>query len=277
MRPIRLRCHATASLSAGLVLATSLALLPQSAYAEEPIPSAPIESAPVVVEPAPVPVAPAPIQPTEPLPATPDPPPPPVEIPAEPAAAVAFVAPTLGQRLLRLGDTGQDVQELQGLLRVSQSGTFDSRTRRAVRRIQRWRGIKATGVVGARTVRALRNQIRGVRPPSRSMSRAKAPAASKRYAAAHIRARYGWGSTQMSCLTIMWTRESDWRFWVSNPNGKYHGIPQTSHLEWGPLGYTRSQYMHSPAIQIKVGAKYIEKRYGTPCQAWTFWRAHRWY
>ncbi len=32
------------------------------------------------------------------------------------------------------------------------------------------------------------------------------------------------------------------------------------------MGYSTSQYMNSPAIQIKVGAKYIKSRYGSPVQ-----------
>jgi hypothetical protein len=35
--------------------------------------------------------------------------------------------------------------------------------------------------------------------------------------------------------------------------------------------------MNSPAIQIKVGAKYIKNRYGSPCNAWSFWRSRHWY
>ena len=61
-----------------------------------------------------------------------------------------------------------------------------------------------------------------------ALPRAGAPAASKRYAAAYISRTYGWGSGQMSCLSALWARESGWRYWVSNPNGRYHGIPQTS-------------------------------------------------
>ena len=68
----------------------------------------------------------------------------------------------------------------------------------------------------------------------------------------------------MSCLSTLWTRESGWRYWVSNPNGIYRGIPQTSSRVWGAMGYSTSQYMNSPAIQIKVGAKYIKSRYGSP-------------
>ena len=193
---------------------------------------------------------------------------------AEPAAAAAFA---LGDRVLRLGDSGPDVVALQELLKVTQSGTFDPATRKAVRKVQRGAGIKAHGVVGPKTLKAIKRAARDKASSSRALPRAGSPAASKRYAAAYIRSKYGWGSGQMSCLAALWTRESGWRYWASNPNGRYHGIPQTSSRVWGAMGYSTSQYMRSPEIQVKVGTNYIKKRYGTPCNAWAFWRSHHWY
>ncbi|MCU0300901.1 MAG: peptidoglycan-binding protein [Candidatus Nanopelagicales bacterium] len=186
---------------------------------------------------------------------------------------------TLGSRVLRRGDTGRDVVALQKLLRVKRTGTFNKATKRAVQQVQRKAGIRAHGVVGPVTLKAIRKADRALkaRASSRSLPRAGSPAASQRYAAAYIAQRYGWGAGQMSCLRALWTRESGWRYWVSNPNGIYRGIPQTSARVWGAMGYTTAQYMRSPEIQIKVGAQYIRGRYGTPCNAWAFWRSHHWY
>jgi hypothetical protein len=114
-------------------------------------------------------------------------------------------------------------------------------------------------------------------PSSRGLPKAGGPAASQRYARAYIAQRYGWGAGQYSCLKVMWMKESAWKYWGSNPNGKYHGIPQTSVHEWSKDGYSTSQYMHDPAVQIRVGARYIKSRYGSPCAAWSFWRNHHWY
>ena len=81
----------------------------------------------------------------------------------------------------------------------------------------------------------------------------------------------------MGCLSVMWERESNWRHWVSNPNGIYHGIPQTSQREWSKDGFSTAEYMKNADVQIRVGARYIKARYGTPCDAWAFWRSHHWY
>ena len=199
---------------------------------------------------------------------------------ADPAAAAPAAAPALGERVLRFGDTGADVVALQALLGVAQTGTFDAATRKAVKKVQRAAGIKAHGVVGPKTLEAITDPAaakRAKKASSRSLPRAGAPAASRAYARAFIASKYGWGSGQMSCLSTLWSRESGWRYRASNPNGRYHGIPQTSAGVWGAAGYTTSEYMSNPEVQIKVGAKYIKSRYGTPCSAWSFWRSHHWY
>jgi peptidoglycan hydrolase-like protein with peptidoglycan-binding domain len=199
---------------------------------------------------------------------------------ATPAPEVAAAVPVaLGDRVLRRGDTGADVTALQQLLRVEQTGTFDAATKRAVKRVQRDAGMEDHGVVGPKTLKAVRKADRERRAgaSSRSLPRAGSPAASQRFARAYIAQRYGWGDGQMSCLRALWTRESGWRYWVSNPNGIYRGIPQTSSRVWGSLGYSTAQYMRSPEIQVKVGAHYIKGRYGSPCNAWAFWRSHHWY
>jgi peptidoglycan hydrolase-like protein with peptidoglycan-binding domain len=227
---------------------------------------------------------PAPVPVTDPaVPATPADP---TVQPAAPAtAAVPAVPLVLGARTLRFGDVGEDVAALQDLVKVERTATFDAATRKAVKRLQRAAGIKANGVVTAKALKRITKQLkkqaaeaRAAKKASRgALPRAGAPAASKRYAAAYISRTYGWGSGQMSCLSVMWGRESGWKYWVSNPNGIYRGIPQTSSRVWGAMGYSTSQYMNSPAIQIKVGAKYIKSRYGSPCNAWAFWRSHHWY
>jgi peptidoglycan hydrolase-like protein with peptidoglycan-binding domain len=210
----------------------------------------------------------------------------PATVPADPALAAPPAAPlALGSRTLRFGDVGEDVAALQKLLKVEQTATFDAATRKAVKKVQRAAGTKANGVVTATVLKKMKRELkkqaaaaRAAKKVSRgALPRAGAPAASKRYAAAYISRTYGWGSGQMSCLSTLWTRESGWRYWVSNPNGIYRGIPQTSSRVWGAMGYSTAQYMNSPAIQIKVGAKYIKNRYGSPCNAWAFWRSHHWY
>ncbi len=109
---------------------------------------------------------------------------------------------------------------------------------------------KAAALAKARA-KAAKARAAKARAASRSLPRAGSPTASQRYAKAYIAQKYGWGAGQFSCLKVMWNRESGWRYWASNPNGRYHGIPQTSSVQWRKYGYTTSQYMRNPAVQIR--------------------------
>lgn len=94
---------------------------------------------------------------------------------------------------------------------------------------------------------------------------------------AHAKSRladYGWASTQWACLKSLWTKESNWRPKAQNKtpvtqirDGKrvrLHagGIPQILGL---------SPTLPAPQ-QIRRGMDYIESRYGSPCNAWSFWK-----
>ncbi len=202
------------------------------------------------------------------------------------APAVAIPAGySLGDRTLRKGKRGADVKALQKLLGVKQTGYFNKKTKKAVKKVEGAYGLKRNGIVSKKTLKYIKKDARAKSRAAKKRSSSSrgglpatgSPAANKRYAAAYIAKEYGWGSSQMSCLSSVWTRESGWRHNVSNPNGKYHGIPQTSSAVWRGMGYSNSAYMNNPDVQIKVGAKYIKNRYGTPCSAWSFWRSHHWY
>lgn len=70
-------------------------------------------------------------------------------------------ASTLGQRVIKKGNRGDDVVTLQRVLAMKgysvggADGVFGRRTKVMVKRFQRRRGLKADGVVGPATVRAL--------------------------------------------------------------------------------------------------------------------------
>lgn len=184
----------------------------------------------------------------------------------------------LGDRVLRRGKKGSDVKELQKLLSHKQTGTFNKTNHKKVKMIERSAGQLVNGVVGVRTLKAIKAHVRAAKSgSSRSTSSTGTPSGNQQWARSYIANQYGWGSGQMSCLVSLWNRESGWRHNVSNPNGRYHGIPQTSSAVWGAQGYSSSQYMNNPEVQIKVGARYIKGRYGTPCGAWSFWQSRHWY
>jgi len=79
-------------------------------------------------------------------------------------------------------------------------------------------------------------------------------------------------AAEFSCLNSIIIRESGWRINAFNPSGAY-GIPQAlPGWKMGP-GWQSSAYVQLRWM-IKV---YIPATYGTPCDAWGFWRGHNYY
>jgi hypothetical protein len=77
-----------------------------------------------------------------------------------------------------------------------------------------------------------------------------------------------------SCLKPMWSNESGWSVTAANPSGAY-GIPQA--LPGDKMASAGSDWRTSASTQIKWGLGYIKDRYGTPCDAWSFWQQHSYY
>jgi hypothetical protein len=91
------------------------------------------------------------------------------------------------------------------------------------------------------------------------------------------RAAHGWGASQarqFGCLNNIWVRESKWNELAGNPARAY-GIPQAS--PGSKMAAEGPDWLTSPQAQIRWGENYIEGQYGTPCQAWAYWQAHKSY
>lgn len=82
---------------------------------------------------------------------------------------------------------------------------------------------------------------------------------------------HGWGAHEFGCLAPMWVGESHWQ--RTEVTGRYLGIPQTTVGVIRDYGFTESEYRESAEVQIRVGLRYIDERYGSPCEAWSFWKA----
>jgi hypothetical protein len=94
--------------------------------------------------------------------------------------------------------------------------------------------------------------------------------------------KYGWDLTQWPCLDRMWWHESSWSpYSVDRSQGsnfdpsKTWGIPQA--FPASKMGNTSQgggpDWVTNPETQINWGLTYIQRAYGSPCQAWASWRA----
>jgi hypothetical protein len=86
--------------------------------------------------------------------------------------------------------------------------------------------------------------------------------------------KLGGNTAQSSCLNQLWQRESGWNPNAQNPSSTAYGIPQFLNSTWASTGIAKTS---DPYRQIDAGLIYVQKRYGTPCGAWSFWQSHKWY
>ena len=95
------------------------------------------------------------------------------------------------------------------------------------------------------------------------------------FAKSYMESEYSWGEDQHSCLVNLWNRESGWRHTADNPNSSAYGIPQA--LPGKKMASAGADWRTNPETQIKWGLNYIDKRYETPCGAWSAFKKKGWY
>jgi hypothetical protein len=86
---------------------------------------------------------------------------------------------------------------------------------------------------------------------------------------------YSWGADEFACYDRIITQESRWRVTAANPHSSAYGLPQA--LPGKRMAAYGADWRTNPATQLAWGLNYVKTRYGTPCQAWSYKRAHGWY
>ncbi|MBA4861148.1 transglycosylase SLT domain-containing protein [Streptomyces sp. PSKA54] len=82
-------------------------------------------------------------------------------------------------------------------------------------------------------------------------------------------------SDQWTCFSNIVDHESDWNYKAVNPSSGAYGLFQA--LPGSKMSSAGADWQTNPATQIKWGLNYMNERYGSPCGAWSFWQANRWY
>ncbi len=73
-------------------------------------------------------------------------------------------------------------------------------------------------------------------------------------------------SKEFICLNALWTKESQWSAVAKNKKSSAYGIPQLLKMK-----------EKDPFRQIDLGIAYAQKRYGTMCNAWAFFKLKGYY
>ncbi|MFJ7148684.1 transglycosylase SLT domain-containing protein [Streptomyces sp. NPDC100445] len=97
------------------------------------------------------------------------------------------------------------------------------------------------------------------------------------YSAAQIQAmaRQMVAGGQFQCFSNIVDHESSWNYQAVNASSGAYGLFQA--LPAGKYASAGADWRTNPATQIKWGLNYMNDRYGSPCQAWSFWQANHWY
>jgi murein DD-endopeptidase MepM/ murein hydrolase activator NlpD len=83
------------------------------------------------------------------------------------------------------------------------------------------------------------------------------------------------GAGQFQCFSNIVDHESGWNYQATNPSSGAYGLVQA--LPGSKMVSAGADWQTNPATQIKWGLNYMNDRYGSPCGAWEFWQANRWY
>ncbi|MCQ4082268.1 lytic transglycosylase domain-containing protein [Streptomyces sp. RB6PN25] len=82
-------------------------------------------------------------------------------------------------------------------------------------------------------------------------------------------------SHQYQCFSWIVSRESGWNYQATNPSTGAYGLVQA--LPGDKMASAGSDWRTNPATQIKWGLSYMDSRYGSPCEAQSFWENNGWY
>jgi hypothetical protein len=80
---------------------------------------------------------------------------------------------------------------------------------------------------------------------------------------------------QFKYLNYLWTRESSWNVYATNPYSGAYGIPQA--VPAAKMASCGSDWRTNPKTQIRWGMRYIKAIYGSPKQAWAHEVNDGWY
>ncbi|MFF7751137.1 transglycosylase SLT domain-containing protein [Streptomyces sp. NPDC007971] len=82
-------------------------------------------------------------------------------------------------------------------------------------------------------------------------------------------------AAQFNAFSKIVEHESGWNASATNSSSGAYGLVQA--LPGSKMASAGADWKTNPATQIKWGLDYMNSRYGSPVQAWSFWQANGWY
>ncbi|MEU9349616.1 lytic transglycosylase domain-containing protein [Streptomyces griseoloalbus] len=82
-------------------------------------------------------------------------------------------------------------------------------------------------------------------------------------------------SAEYQCFSKIVQHESNWNPTATNASSGAYGLVQA--LPASKMASAGSDWKTNPATQIEWGLDYMKDRYGSACDAWSFWQSNGWY
>ncbi|MGV9548854.1 MULTISPECIES: aggregation-promoting factor C-terminal-like domain-containing protein [Streptomyces] len=82
-------------------------------------------------------------------------------------------------------------------------------------------------------------------------------------------------SAEFRCFSKIVDHESGWNVDATNASSGAYGLVQA--LPGSKMASAGADWKTNPATQIKWGLDYMKDRYGSACDAWSFWQTNGWY
>ncbi|NEY36315.1 transglycosylase SLT domain-containing protein [Streptomyces sp. PRKS01-65] len=82
-------------------------------------------------------------------------------------------------------------------------------------------------------------------------------------------------TAEYQCFSKIVERESGWDVDATNASSGAYGLVQA--LPGSKMASAGSDWRTNAATQIEWGLDYMKDRYGSACDAWSFWQANGWY
>jgi hypothetical protein len=203
-----------------------------------------------------------------------------------PASADAAYMTTVGQQgAAHPPPARADVPRQQGVsdrMRAIQSERAHEQQVAAARAMAA-KAAARKAVAAKATARKAAEQAADARPAQEKPAQAKpaqraadaGPSGSPKQVAERMLARFGWPTSQFSCLQPLWEQESGWSVTAENPTSGAYGIPQA--LPGSQMVSAGPDWQTDAVTQVSWGLTYIHGRYGSPCGAWAHEESSGWY
>jgi peptidoglycan hydrolase-like protein with peptidoglycan-binding domain len=162
---------------------------------------------------------------------------------ADPGAAASGGASASSEVVVKRGDRGEAVRNIQQELGIPADGIFGEQTERAVKRFQRLHDLVPDGIVGPLTRGAL-----GLRP----------------FSSRSVRRTTGRSVTMPAALRRIAECESGGNPRAVSPGGRYRGKYQFSRETWRALGGSGDPADASEWLQDRLALKLYRQRGSAP-------------